>query len=53
MKCAICNKKIEYNFLNKIMGTYIKDSKGKLVPICNECQRKFRSREEILSTLPK
>ena len=48
MKCSICNKSIETTFLNKIIGTYVKDSKGKLHAICFECQKKFTSKEEIL-----
>ncbi|MBI2139941.1 hypothetical protein HYU14_03385 [Candidatus Woesearchaeota archaeon] len=42
MKCAICNEKIEMNFLNKIMGTYIR---GKAV--CSGCQKKFPGKEEL------
>ena len=48
MKCSICNKTIETTFLNKMLGTYVKDSKGKLHAICFECQKKFTSKEEIL-----
>ena len=51
MKCEICNKSIETTFLNKILGTHVKDSKGKLHSICFECQKKFRSKEEILKAI--
>ena len=51
MKCSICNKTIEMTFLNKIIGTYVKDSKGKLHAICFECQKKFASKEEILKSM--
>ncbi|MBI2657132.1 hypothetical protein HYX08_00380 [Candidatus Woesearchaeota archaeon] len=51
MKCSICNKAVETTFLNKILGTYIKDSGGKLHPVCFECQKKFSSKEEILKAI--
>ncbi len=51
MKCSTCNKSIETTFLGKILGTYVKDSKGKLHPICFECQKKFKSKEEILKAI--
>ena len=51
MKCDICGKTIETTFLNKLLGTYIKDSKGKLHPVCFECQKKFKTKEELLKGL--
>ena len=51
MKCEICSKAIENTFLGKILGTYIKDSKGKQHSICFECQKKFNSKEEQLSAV--
>ncbi len=51
MKCEICNNKIQTTFLNKIIGTYIRDEKGKLHVICSECQKKFRTKEEILKQI--
>ena len=51
MKCSICGKSVATTFLNKIIGSYVKDSKGKLHPICFECQKKFSSKEEILKAL--
>ena len=51
MKCEICKKKIEKTFLSKFNGAYIRDKKGKLHVVCSECQRRFRSREELLSQL--
>ncbi len=47
MKCALCGKKIETTFLNKIIGTYVKVN-GKMYPVCRECQKKY-SMEEIKS----
>ncbi|MBI2101652.1 hypothetical protein HYT53_03485 [Candidatus Woesearchaeota archaeon] len=51
MKCSICGKSIDTTFLNKILGTYVKDSKGKIYPVCFECQKKFTSKEEILKAI--
>ncbi len=50
-KCEICKNKIQETFLGKIIGTIIKDSKGKKHSICFECQKKFKSKEDILSKL--
>ncbi|MBN2458241.1 hypothetical protein JXB31_03880 [Candidatus Woesearchaeota archaeon] len=45
MKCDICGQKVNENFLNKPIGTYIwKKKKKKLV--CSECQSKL-TKEEI------
>lgn len=51
MKCEICKEKIEENFLKKIFGTYVKDSKGKKHIICSNCQRKVSSKDEILKNI--
>ena len=51
MKCDICKKSINETFLRKIIGTYVKDSKGKKHPICSECQGKLKSKTEILTNL--
>ena len=51
MKCSICNKSIGTTFLNKLIGTYIKDKNGKLHAVCFECQKKFASKEEILKAI--
>ena len=51
MKCEVCGKSIDATFLGKILGTYVKDSKGKLHPVCFECQKKFDSKEEILKAI--
>ena len=50
LKCEICGKEIKTIFLNKILGTYIRDRKGKKHVICNECQKKHTIEEikEIL-----
>ena len=51
MKCSICNRSIDTTFLGKILGTYIKDGKGKLHPVCFECQKKSKSKEEMLKAI--
>ncbi len=51
MKCEICKKKIEETFMKKIVGTYVKDQKGKKHIICSECQKKFKTKKEILEKL--
>ena len=50
MKCSICGKKGEKTFLNKIIGTIIRvDKKDKY--ICNECQSKLKTKEEIIKNI--
>ncbi|MBW2997349.1 hypothetical protein KY349_03355 [Candidatus Woesearchaeota archaeon] len=51
MKCAICKKKIVGTFLNKPIGTYVKDKKGKKHTVCSECQKKFASKKDMLEHL--
>ena len=51
MNCSICNKSIGKTFLNKIIGTYIKNDKGKFHTVCFECQKRFKSKEEILKVI--
>lgn len=51
MKCEICKKQIEENFLNKLIGSYVKDDKGKKHSVCSECQKKYNSKKEILAAL--
>lgn len=51
MKCEICGNKIQEIFLKKIVGTTIKDDKKKLRYVCNECQKKFNSKEKLLKNL--
>ena len=51
MKCSVCGKSIETTFLNKIIGTHVKDTNGKLHAVCFECQKKFKSKEEMLKAM--
>jgi hypothetical protein len=51
MKCDICGKTTAETFLKKIIGSYVKDAKGKMHPVCRECQKKLGNKEEILKNL--
>jgi hypothetical protein len=51
MKCDICGSKIEVTFLEKPIGTHVKDEKGKKHMVCFECQKKFTTKQEILKNL--
>ena len=51
MKCEVCSKAIATTFLEKLKGTFVKDSKGKLHPVCFECQSKFTDKESLLQQL--
>ncbi len=51
MKCDICGKTTAETFLKKIIGSYVKDAKGKMHPVCRECQKTLGSKIEILKNL--
>jgi len=51
MKCEICKKTLGETFLKKIIGTHIKDDKGKMHTVCHECQKKLQGKEAILKEL--
>ena len=52
MKCEICTNKIEETFMGKILGTMVKDEKGKKHYICFECQKKFgNDKKEMLAKI--
>lgn len=38
-------------FLKKMIGTIVKDGKGKQHPICHECQQKFPTKDMVLGQL--
>jgi len=46
MKCELCKKEIEETFLKKIVGTVVKDKKGKKHYVCAACQNKFKNDKE-------
>ena len=49
VKCDICGEKIQTTFLNKLVGTIIKDENHKKRNICSNCQRLHKG--EDLKTL--
>jgi hypothetical protein len=51
MKCDICKKAIQETFLKKLVGTYVRDKKGKKHVVCFECQKKFNSKKSLLENL--
>ncbi|MFH1054294.1 MAG: hypothetical protein V1740_07785 [Candidatus Woesearchaeota archaeon] len=50
-KCEICKKKIEETFLKKMVGTVVKDEKGKKHFVCSSCQTKSKDKKELLSNM--
>jgi len=50
-KCEICRKKISETFMNKVLGTHVKDAKGKRHIVCSECQKKLITKERILEKI--
>ena len=51
MNCEICKKSIATQFLDKIIGTYIKDAKGKRHAVCFASQKKLKTKEEIIKNI--
>ena len=51
-KCSICKNKIEELFLEKLRGTIVKKvGSSKQYPVCFECQKKFKTKEELLEKI--
>ncbi|MFT4303163.1 MAG: hypothetical protein ACMXYG_01240 [Candidatus Woesearchaeota archaeon] len=50
-KCEVCKEKVAETFLNKILGSHIKDEKGKKHIVCSSCQSKLRDKTTILEKL--
>ena len=51
-KCSICSNKIQELFLEKLKGTIVKkEGSNKQYPVCFECQKKFKSKEELLEQI--
>lgn len=51
MKCEICKSNIGETFLKKIVGSFVKDAKGKKHIICPKCQKKFGDKGKILKEI--
>ena len=50
-KCSVCKNNIETTFLSKILGTYVKNEKGKKYPVCFECQKNLKDKDKILGNI--
>ncbi|MBR9683530.1 hypothetical protein GOV03_03230 [Candidatus Woesearchaeota archaeon] len=52
VKCSICGNKIAELFLGKLKGTILrKEGTSKKYHICFDCQKKFKSKAEILKAI--
>ncbi|HLD06320.1 MAG TPA: hypothetical protein VJC16_02180 [Candidatus Nanoarchaeia archaeon] len=51
MKCELCRQDIQETFLRKMLGTVIKDAKGKKHYLCQSCQRESQDKQKILARL--
>ena len=49
MKCEVCKRNTSEKFLKKLIGAYVKDSRGKKYAVCSECQK--LGKEEILKRM--
>jgi len=47
----VCKKELAETFLKKIVGSYVKDAKGKPHAVCRECQKQLLTKKEILAKL--
>lgn len=50
-KCELCKQAIAQIFLGKLVGTYVKDAKGKKHTVCRNCQKQLGSKAKILEKL--
>lgn len=54
MKCAVSGKQIQETYLKKILGTYVKDEKGKKFAVSHEVQHEYKNdKEAILAAIKK
>lgn len=52
MKCSICKETIPQMFLDKLKGTILKkEGSKKQYPVCFACQKKYKTKEELLKNL--
>ena len=52
VKCSICGNKLQELFLEKLKGTIVKKpGKSKQYNVCFECQKKFKTKEELLEQI--
>lgn len=48
MKCEICRESIATQYLEKPLGTVVKDAKGKQHWVCSQCQARFHNKKDVL-----
>jgi hypothetical protein len=41
MNCELCKQPVQETFLKKVIGTYVKDGKGKMHLVCHACQKRL------------
>ncbi|MFA6461279.1 MAG: hypothetical protein WCV90_03350 [Candidatus Woesearchaeota archaeon] len=52
VKCDICGSKLEELFLEKVKGTIVrKTGSSKTYTVCFACQKKFKTKEELLAQI--
>jgi len=52
VKCNICGNKLKELFLGKLKGTILKKAdSSKQYHVCFDCQKKLKTKEEILKKL--
>lgn len=51
MKCEICKNDSGATFLEKPLGTFVKDERGKERFVCSSCQKTLRTKDKILEQL--
>lgn len=51
MKCSICKQRIATTFLEKLVGTYVRDAHGRKQPVCSACQKRLGSAEALRAEL--
>ncbi|MFH1641472.1 MAG: hypothetical protein ABIC04_01075 [Nanoarchaeota archaeon] len=54
MKCSICGRKMDTTFLEKVVGAYVrKKGSSKKYAVCQECQKKLKTKEELVDNIKK
>ena len=48
MKCEICRQQLGTQYLEKPLGTVVKNPKGKKHWVCNQCQAKYHNDKAVL-----
>jgi hypothetical protein len=51
MKCEITGQELQTTFLGKIIGTVVKDERGKKHYISSQAQKTFATKKEVLEQI--